>query len=108
MEDLGSIPGLGRSPGEGKGYPLQYSGLENSMDFIVHGASNSLTRPSDFHFHSGIKSIGLFYFILVFLSEYAVFFFNFRVVLGLSKCLFFPRNISLVSVFKGQIFAGTY
>ena len=32
--DLGSIPGLGRSPGEGKGYPLQYSGLENSMDYI--------------------------------------------------------------------------
>ena len=35
--DLGSIPGLGRPPGEGKGYPLQYSGLENSMDCIVHG-----------------------------------------------------------------------
>ena len=35
--DLGSIPGFGRSPGEGKGYPLQYSGLENSMDCIVHG-----------------------------------------------------------------------
>ena len=35
--DLGSIPGLGRSPGEGKDYPLQYSGLENSMDCIVHG-----------------------------------------------------------------------
>ena len=34
--DLGSIPGLGRFPGEGKGYPLQYSGLENSMDSIVH------------------------------------------------------------------------
>ena len=33
--DLGSIPGLGRSPGEGKGYPLQYSGLENSVDCIV-------------------------------------------------------------------------
>ena len=33
--NLGSIPGLGRSPGEGKGYPLQYSGLENSMDCIV-------------------------------------------------------------------------
>ena len=32
MGDLGSIPGLERSPGEGKGYPLQYSGLENSMD----------------------------------------------------------------------------
>ena len=35
--DLGSIPGLGRSPGEGKGHTLQYSGLENSMDCIVHG-----------------------------------------------------------------------
>ena len=37
--DLGSIPGLGRSPGEGKGYPLQYSGLENSMDSVVHGVA---------------------------------------------------------------------
>ena len=35
--DVGSIPGLGRSPGEGKGYPLQYSGLESSMDCIDHG-----------------------------------------------------------------------
>ena len=35
--DLDSTPGLGRSPGEGKGYPLQFSGLENSMDYIVHG-----------------------------------------------------------------------
>ena len=35
--DLGSIPGSGRSTGEGIGYPLQYSGLENSMDSIVHG-----------------------------------------------------------------------
>ena len=41
--DLGSIPGLGRSPAEGKGYPLQYSGLENSMDCIVHG----ITKESD-------------------------------------------------------------
>ena len=48
--DLGSIPGLGRSPGEGKGYPLQYSGLENSMDCIVHGVAQSRTRLSDFHF----------------------------------------------------------
>ena len=48
--DLGSIPGLGKSPGEGKGYPLQYSGLENSMDGIVHGVANSWTRLSDFHF----------------------------------------------------------
>ena len=39
--DLGSIPGLGRSPGEGNGYPLQYSGLENSMDCIAHGVTES-------------------------------------------------------------------
>ena len=49
--DLGSIPGLGRSTGEGKGYPLQYSGLENSMDSIVHGVAKSRTQLSDFHFH---------------------------------------------------------
>ena len=48
--DLGSIPGLGRSPGEGKGYPLQYSGLENPMDCIVHGVAKSQTQLSDFHF----------------------------------------------------------
>ena len=48
--DLGSVPGLGRSPGEGKGYPLQYSGLENSMDCIVHGMAKSRTGLSDFHF----------------------------------------------------------
>jgi len=39
--DLGLIPGLGRSPGEGKGYPLQYSGLENSMDCIPWGHKES-------------------------------------------------------------------
>ena len=44
--ELGSMPGLGRSLGEGKGYPLQYSGLENSMDCIVHGIAKSLTRLS--------------------------------------------------------------
>ena len=40
---LGLIPGLGRSPGEGKNYPLQYSSLENSMDCIVHGVAKSWT-----------------------------------------------------------------
>ena len=49
MGDLGSIPGLGRSSGEGKGYPLQYSGLENSMNFIVHGVARGRTQLSDFH-----------------------------------------------------------
>ena len=51
MGGLGSIPELGRSPGEGKGYPLQYSGLENSMDCRVDGVTKSQTRLSDFHFH---------------------------------------------------------
>ena len=49
------IPGSGRSPGEGKGYPLQYSGLENSMDHIVHGVSMSQMQLSDFHFHIAIN-----------------------------------------------------
>ena len=44
--DLGSIPGLGRSPGEGKGYLLRYFGLENSMDYIVHRVIKSQTQLS--------------------------------------------------------------
>ena len=57
MGDLGSVPGLGRFPGEGKGYPLQYSSLENPMDrgpwkATVLGVIKSRTRLSDFHFHT--------------------------------------------------------
>ena len=47
--DRSLIPGLRRSPGEGKGYALQYSGLGNSMDCIVHGVAKSWTHLSDFH-----------------------------------------------------------
>ena len=50
-KDLGSIPGLGRSPGEGNNYPQQYSDLEHSMDCIVHGVTKSWTWLSDFRFH---------------------------------------------------------
>ena len=54
--DLGLIPGLGRSPGKTKSYPLQYSGLENSMDCIVQGVTKSWrTWLSDFHFKSPKK-----------------------------------------------------
>ena len=53
--DLGSIPGLGRSPGEGKGYPLQCSGLENSMNCMVHEVTNSWAGLSDFHFHFSLS-----------------------------------------------------
>ena len=48
--DVGSILGLGRSSGKGKGYPFQYSSLENSMDCIGHGVAKSWTWLSDFHF----------------------------------------------------------
>ena len=56
--------GLGRSPGEGKGYPLEYSGLENSIDYIensmdciVHGVAKSRTQLSDFHFYFSLLTI---------------------------------------------------
>ena len=49
--DLGSIPGLRRSPGKGKVYPLQYSGLENSKNYTVHGIPKSWTGLNNFHFH---------------------------------------------------------
>ena len=48
--DPGLIPGSGRSAGEGIGYPLQYSGLENSIDCIGRGAAKTRTQQSDFHF----------------------------------------------------------
>ena len=52
IRDMGSIPGLGRSPGEGKGYPLPYSGLENSMDCIVHGVAElDTTEQLSLHFN---------------------------------------------------------
>ena len=49
--DPSSVPGLGRSPGEGKGYSLQYSGPEKSMDCVVHEVTKRRARLSDFHFH---------------------------------------------------------
>ena len=52
MGDLGLIPGLGRCPGEGDGYPPRYSVLENSMECIVHGVAKSRTWLSGFHFTS--------------------------------------------------------
>ena len=55
----GLIPGLGRSPGEGKAYLLQYSGLENSMDCIVHRVTKSQTQLSDFHYFGGASQLVL-------------------------------------------------
>ena len=77
--DLGSIPWLGRSPGEGNGNPLQDSCLENSMDqgawqATVHGVAKSWTRLSDFTFTLGRKKV-----ILV----------NFSVLMSLISLLYF-------------------
>ena len=62
--DLGSVPGLGRPPREGKGYPLQYSGLENSMDCVAHGVTKSQAWLSNFHSDSkesacNVEDLGL-------------------------------------------------
>ena len=54
--DMGSIPGLGRSPEEGKGYPLQYSDLQNSIDCIVHEVTKSRTRLRDFNTASSLSA----------------------------------------------------
>ena len=62
--DLGSIPRLERFPGEGKGCPLQYSDLENSMDCVVHGVTKSQTRLSDFHFYVNAAFFCLFKMLL--------------------------------------------
>ena len=51
MEDLGSIPELGRSPGEGKGYPLQYSGLENSNELYSPWGHKESNTAEQLHFH---------------------------------------------------------
>ena len=62
--DLGSIPGLGRFPGEGNGYPLQYSCLKNSMDrgawwATVHEVTKSQTQLSDYHLHFHLHLLSL-------------------------------------------------
>jgi len=67
--DLDSILGLGRSPGEGKVYPLQYSGLENSMECIVHGVPKSQTQLSDFHFTSFVSYFKLETIVLMIISS---------------------------------------
>ena len=67
--DLGSIPGLGRSLGDGKGYPLQYSGLENTMNCIVHWIAKSRTQLRKFHLltqNRGVEALQGMLWILIF------------------------------------------
>ena len=55
--DLGSIPGLGRSPGEGNSRPLQYSGLENSTACIVHGVAKSRDMTERLSLSQAIRDV---------------------------------------------------
>ena len=86
------IPELGRSPGGGKAYPLQYSDLENSMDCMVHGVTKSRTQLSDFHFH--IPKQQSLVQRLLFLSSWAV-----TLSPGEGVCYVFslPKNLRTVS-----------
>ena len=73
--NLSSIPGLGKAPGGGNGYPLQYSGLENPMDrdawrAAVHGVTKSQTRLSDFHFHRFLRFYSFFKILSVLQIQY--------------------------------------
>ena len=68
--DPNLIPGLGRSPGEGKGYPLQYSGLENSMDCTVHGAAKRWTWLSSFFSTDVIQHRVLVFLCLAHLTQH--------------------------------------
>ena len=70
MGDLGSIPGLGRASGKGNDYPLQYSCLENSMDYIVHGAAKGLTQLSDFRLHCVCVCICIYISIYIYISAH--------------------------------------
>ena len=61
------IPGPGRSSGEGKGYPIQYSGLENSMDCMDHGVTKNQTQLNDFHFlkiPAKLRNLGIYFYVI--------------------------------------------
>ena len=85
--DLGLIPGLGRSPGERKGYPPQYSGLENSLERIVHGVAMSWTQLSDFHFH---------FCLLIFIIAFPYYSFNVCKVSSDISCFILDINLCLL------------
>ena len=95
MRDLGSVPGLGRSPGEGKGYPPQYSGLENSMDTgawqaTVHGGAKSQIRLRDIHFQGFLYNL-----CIPPLLPFSSYFFLIRFLLSLSLS-FYPQKKGII------------
>ena len=98
LEDLGSISGLGRFPGEGKGYPLQYSGLENSMDCIVHGVAKSRTLLSNFHTIYIYIHTFFFRYILCYLYFLLLDYMFFYIYENIY--IFFFRSFSIICIFK--------
>ena len=106
----GSIPGLGRSPIEGKGYPLQYSGLENSTDWIVHGVAKSWAWPSDFHFAWNVPLVSLIFLKISSLSSFIVFLYFFALIteesffISLSLLFIETPFLCLLLIFFSQLF----
>ena len=109
---LGLIPGLGRSPGKGKGYPLQYSGPENSMDCIANGVVKSQTRLSNYHFYFTFIYIHIYVYIMeliyidyiyiyIYIVNYIIFFsflfFSSSVCMGVKfatpKCVYLVQGL---------------
>ena len=92
LADLGLIPGLGRTPREWKSYPLQYSGLENSMACIVYGVTKSWTWLNNFHFTmTDIKwylIVDLICISLISHVEHLVMYMLATYTIFLGKCLF--------------------
>ena len=87
--DLGSIPGLERSTGEGKGYTLQCSGLENSMDCLVQRVAKSRTRPSIFHFHPQFCNLSFHILTGSFTEERFLILIQFSVCMCVCECIMF-------------------
>ena len=88
--DLGLIPGLGRSPREGNGYPLQYFCLENSMDCIVYGVAKNQTRLKlSLHFTTLMNIQYLTAFLVLVIPAWKSLSGDFHVML----CLISPRQL---------------
>ena len=106
--DLDSIPGLGRSPGERDHYLLHYSGLENSMDCIVHGVAKSWTRLSSFHFYFSWSTYCHFSFynwyfpVLLGSPHYAVTFAGTLVVSQENLCFFSKPPLDNFTILEWQ------
>ena len=83
--NLGSIPGVRRSPGEGNGYSLQYSGLENSVDCLVHGVTKSRTQLSNFQ----SLTVSMIVFILILHSEMPCYILN-----SIDRMLYHPQRVN--------------